>query len=609
MLDTIKKIGGNILDAVKRFPLPILSALGAFICIWLSLYAEHISQQQVCFKLFLEFLCGIPLFSAFSLMALRQQLDLGKKIGLLLLGISVLSLHFYSIPNQLFESDALILSRFGLFFFSYNLLCSLVAFQQINEIKSFWNYNQYLFSNWVITLLFSLALCLGFGSALWAIDRLFGFHWHSNYYIILWAGILLLFQTIFFFFNFPKRFDVFKEQTDYKQWLRIFVEYVLMPLVVVYMITLYAYAFKILMYRMYPKGWVCVPILTFASLGILAYLLAYPIRLNKEHRIIYLFSNYFFYTLLPLLALYFISIFLRISSYGITENRYLVVVLGIWLLVTSVYLITSTIDNIITIPISLLVILFLSSIGPWGMFQLSVHNQFARLKRNLLRNGLLENGQLVPAADHQVVSEADASNIHSMLNFLNRRGSVNIIRPWLNEKDQQILQKVIETNEIWNLHAIFSIDAKTKISDDVANRFQISTPNLWGQNRGMDISGYKRMFSFHSSFENATKDSNDLWCSLEQNNLTLRSWQAVLVETSLDSFLHLIHGWIKQRSITDSNRTSISVIDLYNKEFQFSPDSLSLPITQGKLLFEQIESEYIGDSLHLVRAQGYFLQK
>ncbi len=168
-----------------------------------------------------------------------------------------------------------------------------------------------------------------------------------------------------------------------------------MPIVLVYIVILYLYLFRIVMYNTIPSGWVCIPILIFAIAGILTYLLIYPIRLDSSYKTIYLFSKYFFYILLPLLSLYFIAIIKRIMPYGITEDRYLVFMLGVWLLIISVYIIISKKDNIIIIPVSLFFVLFISAIGPWGMFQLSVQNQVRRLEFLLNKNHLLVNHKLV----------------------------------------------------------------------------------------------------------------------------------------------------------------------------------------------------------------------
>ena len=47
--------------------------------------------------------------------------------------------------------------------------------------------------------------------------------------------------------------------------------------------------------------------------------------------------RYFPKAILPLIVMMFISIGIRINAYGLTENRYYVVALGIWAFLVMIY--------------------------------------------------------------------------------------------------------------------------------------------------------------------------------------------------------------------------------------------------------------------------------
>ena len=93
-------------------------------------------------------------------------------------------------------------------------------------------------------------------------------------------------------------------------------------------------------------------------------------------------------------------------------------------------------DNIIVIPVSLFILLAISAVGPWGMFQLSVANQVVRLERLLKRNHLLVNNKLQVMNSTNKITDKDAASIRSILWYLNKRGEMGRIHTWLGDKDQ-----------------------------------------------------------------------------------------------------------------------------------------------------------------------------
>lgn len=456
----LKKIIKDVLFTLIRFPMPILSGVLAFvfICYEIHFNADLLAENKnyTYIKLFLECLSGISFYTAVDIFAETKKIELSKRIGLYILGFCILGLHYYSITPGMFDSESVFISRYLIFLTCFHLLVSCLAFYQKEEIQSFWQYNYFLFSKIFTSILYSLTLFVGLASALAAIDKLFHVQLEDNYYYDLFLFIFLIINTIIFLYFIPKKFEVFAPKLAFKKSIRIFVQYILLPIVIVYFAIIYLYLFQIIIAKTIPSGWVCIPILVFSIVGILAYLLIYPIRLDPSNRIIYIYSKYFFYLLLPLLSLYFIAIIKRILPYGITEDRYLVFMLGVWLLIISIYIIISKVDNIIIIPVSLFLLLFVSAIGPWGMFQLSVQNQVRRLELLLKKNQLLVDHKLVTPAKDYKIPEDNANSIRSILNYLNKRGEIHQIHTWLNDKEQKILADAIQKNELNAVVGIFT---------------------------------------------------------------------------------------------------------------------------------------------------------
>jgi len=88
------------------------------------------------------------------------------------------------------------------------------------------------------------------------------------------------------------------------------------------------------------------------------------------------------------------AISLRINQYDLTMNRYFVVIFGIWLTIISLYFVIGKIKSLTIIPATLTAITLLISIGPWGVYQLPLTRQYARLVNNLETAGMLKNGTI-----------------------------------------------------------------------------------------------------------------------------------------------------------------------------------------------------------------------
>ncbi|HMT35846.1 MAG TPA: DUF4153 domain-containing protein [Chitinophagaceae bacterium] len=590
----IKRLSKDILNTILRFPLPILAGVLAFVFIVLEMHVEDIDsierKNYIYIKLFLECFSAISYFTAVDIFSESKKVEWSKRIGLYILGFCILGLHYYSITPGMFDSESVFISRYLIFITCFHLLVSFLAFYHHDEIQSFWQFNYFLFVKFIVSISYSLTLFIGLSSALLAIDKLFKVDLDYNYYVDLLLFIFLIVNTIIFLYSIPKSYEVFGNKHPFKKSIRIFVQYILMPIVLVYIVILYLYLFRIVMYNTIPSGWVCIPILIFAIAGILTYLLIYPIRLDSSYKTIYLFSKYFFYILLPLLSLYFIAIIKRIMPYGITEDRYLVFMLGVWLLIISVYIIISKKDNIIIIPVSLFFVLFISAIGPWGMFQLSVQNQVRRLEFLLNKNHLLVNHKLVSPSSDFKIPENNANSIRSILNYLNKRGEINKIHTWLDEKEQKVLSDAIKNNQLNAVNAIFTnihIEQEpqyTYLTYYPISRFLHEIP--------INLTNFKNMVSF---VKYADENSKDLYMAeIIDTNLYIFKQQDTLVKQSVVNLLASLKQWeSKQDSIDDAKIPFSTKLKIMSNErfknYAIVNDSLILMNEKYKIYLNNIE--------------------
>ncbi|GGH00704.1 hypothetical protein GCM10007415_40810 [Parapedobacter pyrenivorans] len=289
----------------------------------------------------------------------------------------VLCLLLYTVldPSE-YHTDVV---RFGLFAFAFHQLVAFAPFITHNGSNNFWHFNKSIFLRFLTAALYSLTLFVGLAIAIFAVEELFNLDLPSKIYSQLFAVIAIGFNTLFFLAGVPTAFDRETLGAQYPKGLKIFTQYVLIPLMTIYLGILLIYEIKILADWELPKGIVATLIMGYAVFGILSLLLVWPIKSDAGNRWVRLFSQFFYLTLIPLLALLAFAIYKRVANYGFTEERHILLVLGLWLAGISGYSLLFRKDNIKLIPMSLFAVALLSTFGPQSAANISRQSQQTRL--------------------------------------------------------------------------------------------------------------------------------------------------------------------------------------------------------------------------------------
>ena len=106
----------------------------------------------------------------------------------------------------------------------------------------------------LLAYLYSNVLFLGLAIALASADHLFGFDVEENNYLYLFAIIAGVFNTWVFLAGVPKDLNTLNQTTDYPKGLKLFTQYILLPLVSLYFVILIAYELKITIEWNWPRG-------------------------------------------------------------------------------------------------------------------------------------------------------------------------------------------------------------------------------------------------------------------------------------------------------------------------------------------------------------------
>ena len=416
---------------LRRFPFVIACALLGTLSAVMLIEFEGPAQPTIYYNFLFGAIPGFPLFFMIALIAEKRKWGMSTSFAVQAIGVLALAAYAWSVPSDLMEAPAIHVLRLVAITLGLCLLATVAPFAGRGETNGFWQYNKSLLLRILTSALYVIVLYAGLALALAALNQLFGMDIPGKRYAELWIIINGLFTTLFFLGGIPEQLDALETSIDYPKGIRIFAQYILFPLVIVYLVILYAYMGKILISWDWPKGWVSRLILGFSTAGILTHLLCYPIRDQLENSWMKKFSKWFFITLIPLVVMYFFAVSLRISEYGITEGRYIAITVGAWLSLIILYFTFSKGKNIKIIPGSLGMIALMISFGPWGMFGVSESSQVKRLKKLLQQTSILVDGAIHPAT--KPLPFNDTKEISSILGYLHEVHGYKSIQLWFSE--------------------------------------------------------------------------------------------------------------------------------------------------------------------------------
>lgn len=480
---SIKTLWQESKQTFARFPLPLFYAiLGSMTSVYLT-EIGHDDKEREQTLASLVMVCSLGLTLSFSLTLFSerkkhtQTLWLSVQAGALLL----LAGYFFYLRAR-FEQVEFV--RYALLNTALHLFASFAAYTGRNNLQGFWQFNKALFLRLFFGAIYSVTIYVGIALAMLAVDELFNVDIKGENYLRVWIVVAGVFNTWFFLAGVPRDHEGLNNSDEYPRGLKIFTQYVLLPLVTLYLLILYAYLGKIIFMQNLPKGWVSNLVLGISVLGILALLLIWPIRNKEGNSWISIFSRWFYGALYPLIIMLFVAIGRRIGDYGVTENRYFIVVLAAWLACIAAYFLFSKAANIKLIPLTLSAIALLSSFGPWGAFSVSERSQFARLEKILTENAVLVNGKINPK--HAEVHDTIAGQITSIVYYFSRMHGFEKFKPWF----AQDIDSIVNSRERWGK------------SEKIMKLMNIKETYHYGYYRG-ENDGHYRSFSYYPEYGSA----------------------------------------------------------------------------------------------------------
>lgn len=302
-----------------------------------------------------------------------------------------------------------------------SLAVFVACFYRKRQDVQFWNYSMRTLLALAMSTAIGGFLTVGLNLFLESLKMLFGIHVDNSLFGDIAAVCMTILAPALFMNLIPNgRSKYVDTVVEFSRFSKGVVQYLFIPLLVLYMVTLYVYAAQILFQWKLPVGGVSYMVTASMVMMILLIYITYPIQHLEGNRLFKGVTRLLPVAMLPLLALMTVAIVRRLSDYGITVSRLYLLVFNVWCYAVCLWLIFTRNKRIWIIPTSFAVILLLISVGPQSI----ANGTLNELKKEA-RNAFIASGltQFPLTADQyeawaNKVDKKTAASIDSKLDYI-----------------------------------------------------------------------------------------------------------------------------------------------------------------------------------------------
>lgn len=418
----LKTLMTKLSSSLKRFPGTIALAVSV---VSVLIYVNHMQSElsnetlETLQRIAMILALGIPVSLCIKTLFERMPAQNMLPRVLAYIGAAAGLVFYYLYLLQDFEMVTV--TRYIALSFALYLAFTFIPYFYRRE-----NYELYvikLFTSFFITFLYSAVLFLGLAAMLFTVDTLFVLKLSEKLYFDIWLIAAGVFAPTYFLADIPQHREEVPPEY-YPRVLKALLLYIVMPLIIAYSTILYVYFAKIIITRQWPDGMVSHLVLWYSFISILVLFFVYQLR--RSNKWVGVFVSYFPKLVIPLLAMMFVSMGIRIKAYGVTENRYFVLAAGLWVTVGFIYHILRKDVRNIFLPVSLALVAVLAVTGPWSAYNVSRLSQNSRFERILEKYQMIDNGGIVKAAGD--LADEDKREISAIIRYFNSYHSLDDLK-------------------------------------------------------------------------------------------------------------------------------------------------------------------------------------
>ncbi|MDD5360386.1 MAG: DUF4153 domain-containing protein [Sulfurovaceae bacterium] len=470
----------------------------------------------------------VSLASSFGFFMIVALYHWKKEIKVIGFGVLLSLIYFWSLPSAKEFVDVIMTTRhFVLIIMALLLLGVLPFMQQKNTNLRFWSWILNILLALISSIAFGIILYAGLAGAIKATSVLFEFEVSWKYYEYLSILIFGIFSAHYFLsLLVQKPIEIDTSGEFYNSIGNFFVRYILTSIASVYALILSGYVLKILFTFEWPSGVLVWLSLAFASLSLVTYLFWTPFSGRYRKMLII--------AALIQLSMLFIAIYMRVSQYGWSSDRYMVTMLGIWFVLTFLYLVIVKKARY-ELPFALLVVLLFISQYGWKLnsYWISDLSQANRLTILLNKNVKLSNkSPLQVRCD--ISSSIDSIDSHHNKELLDKT-IPNIVKKY-NAKSKKPYMETYNSND-------FATFATKELGFNYVNSWECQNKNTQKtdtsktffvtQNKEpLDISGYDTLYDNRYNIIKIKTDSKE-----KQNTIVIKENEQIIGEFDTTPFV------------------------------------------------------------------------
>lgn len=416
----------------RRFPFPLaagaLTASAGFAMLGESVVENGDTDRWI--RLMAAAGLGIPLFSWVGI-ALS---GVGSATRWIVSGVLAGLLALFYLATDGWTDEGLGIRVTHLAVFAHLLIAAGPGLRR-PETLGLWHFNKRLFTRFVLGGFYAGVLFGGLSAALAALDNLFGVSIPEETYGRLFFGLAFVFHPWFTLSGVPE--DPEDADGDYPAFVRVFAQYVLIPLVCLYFVILTAYLVRVVALSDWPSGWIGYLAAALALAGILSIVLVHPVRQRPGGEWVRRYAFWFWAAILPQTGMLAAAIWQRVDQYGLTESRYFLALGTLWLAGAAVFVLARRPTGVRWIPRSLCLVALASFVGPWSAYDVSRRSQVQRLESLAEESGGLVDGRLVPV--EEPVSREYGDEVEEIVRHLVARHGTGAVDPWFEGGVQSLM--------------------------------------------------------------------------------------------------------------------------------------------------------------------------
>lgn len=412
-----RAIGPGIRRALLRFPIPALLA----VVLTTYLLPDHVPDSRITGGL----LACLPATLAVALFGEAKGWTDRYTRTVSAVVVAILGTVFAFAYEIELRHDALLA---GLL-----ILVGLAPYlRRATSVDRFWSFNQEIWLALGVSLAAAIVFAGGISAILRTLQYLFDVHVDGVVYAKTWMITLVLLLPVVWMQQIPRRFD---EPADSEaaapavSTVPSIASIVMVPLLLIYAVILHVYALKILVDLDMPKGRIGWMVLAYGALLAATAFVTHPMRDSSS--IQQLFGKVWPWLLPVPTALLLVAVQQRIGQYGLTEDRYFVLLAAAWFILLTLTQAVGGRWRDLRVAVALLAgLLLLSTAGPWGMAGLSTRMQTAELFGRLEAAGIMQDGRIPDDARARVtLLDSDRKRISEIIEYLTQRGRLDVLRP------------------------------------------------------------------------------------------------------------------------------------------------------------------------------------